>query len=146
MPKTNAEGRPSYYDAIGTGETATSATGEVHYLDPTVDPQTGDERDGVIIDGKDAEERERDETERREREEQSEANRTDEQQAQLVRDGKSRSNVGNAEGSDHTRDAKSNETDPAKRSNDVKGGEQTSAGGNLSKASSTQAGKNTPSK
>lgn len=151
MPKTNAAGEPSYYDAIGTDATATNALGEIHTLDPLVDDE-GNERDDLIIDGKGREERERDETERREREEQSEANRTDEQQANLVRDGKSKSNVGEAEGSDHVKDSASAQSKAANRStpaNDKtsqdKGGDQ-SSDGISSPESSPVRGKNTPSK
>lgn len=69
MPKTNAAGVPTYYDARGTDETAVSATGEVHSLDPTVDDEFQD-RDDLTIEGDDAEQYETREqrTQREERE------------------------------------------------------------------------------
>jgi hypothetical protein len=57
MAKTNAEGVPSYIDARGTDETARSADGSVHYLDPTASVQDGELKDNpdLKIDGDDAE-------------------------------------------------------------------------------------------
>ena len=150
MPMTNAQGEPSWIDAQGTDERATNALGETYFLDPLVNQQ-GEENENVIIDGKDADERERDARERAEREEQSDAKRTDEQQRELVKAGESASNVGTAEGNpapgnkgDVKGQNRSRDED-ASVNTAFKGGEQTSAG-TSSKTSSAPLGKNTNSK
>lgn len=83
MPKINADGNPTFADARGTDETAVSADGSVHYLDPTASVRDGElkDNDGLKIEGDDAEQfetrEEKTQRELRERE-QDARERTDE--------------------------------------------------------------------
>lgn len=79
MPKTNADGVPSFADARGTDALAESATGQVHLLDPTAhvdDEGKIVDNDDLTIEGDEREQFEsREEREQREQREREEAAR-----------------------------------------------------------------------
>lgn len=127
MAKINAQSMPTYTEARGTDETAVSADGSVHFLDPTASVQDGELKDNpdLKIEGDDAEQfetrEERDQRELREREQ----------------DARERTDAVNRDAAEHAHE--SGDTQGRGQTSEVK-----SSAGTSSRESSKPLGKNAP--